>query len=161
MKRVFFFLLVGFLVVVLGLAGLWFVAGATDGPTFPHDHLTIERTDGQQFPFDIEVATTPEQESYGLMHRHALAADAGMLFIYDPPDDISMWMKDTSLPLDMLFVRADGIIVKIVTNTVPFDVTPIPADEPVRGVIELNAGTATSLGLKTGDKLIYPGFSGR
>jgi uncharacterized membrane protein (UPF0127 family) len=160
MKRVVLFLAVGSLLLVLGIAGWRSNLNApADAPVFPHDHLIIARADGKQFPFAIEVATTPAQHEYGLMHRHALAADAGMIFLYDPPDTVSMWMKDTPLPLDMLFVRADGTIEKIATHAVPFDVTPIEADEPVRAVIELNAGTADRLGLKTGDKVVYAGFS--
>lgn len=162
MKR--FFILAGpaLVLVMLGLIGLWlYLKPPGDAPVFPHGQLVIARADGQKISFDVDIATTPEQERYGLMHRHALAENGGMLFIYDPPDAVSMWMRDTPIPLDMLFVRADGTIAKIVTHTVPFDVTPIDSDEPVRGVVELDAGAVDHFGLTAGDRLLYPGFSGQ
>jgi hypothetical protein len=121
--------------------------------------MTIRRSDGQSFPFIIEIAETPEQQRYGLMFRRALPQDAGMLFISDPDRPVSMWMKNTYIPLDMLFIRHDGTIVKIITHAEPFDLTPLSSGEPVRGVIEINAGEAERRGLKIGDKIVSSAFS--
>jgi len=152
-----------FLAVVLFL---WprFVGGQgpdNSAPVFAHASMVIQRADGQSFPFSVEVAETPEQERYGLMFRHSLPDDAGMIFIYSPDQPVSMWMKNTYIPLDMLFVRHDGLIVKIITHAEPFDLTPLPSDEPVRGVIELTAGAVARDSLKTGDKVLFPAFSDR
>lgn len=133
---------------------------ADTAPIFPRAAMTIERGDGGKLPFTIEIATTREQEMYGLMFRRSLADDAGMLFIFTPEQPVSMWMKNTYIPLDMLFVRADGTIAKIVAQTRPLDLTPIPSDVPVHGVIELNGGVAAKDGIKTGDKVLFSAFSG-
>jgi uncharacterized membrane protein (UPF0127 family) len=130
-----------------------------DAPSFPQATLTIQRADGHSFPFTIEVATTREQEKYGLMFRHALPQASGMIFLYNSDQVIHMWMKNTYIPLDMLFVRHDGTIARIVTHTKPFDLTPISSGEPVRAVIEMNAGVVDQLHLGSGDKVIFPGIS--
>jgi uncharacterized membrane protein (UPF0127 family) len=151
---------VGLLVVL----GVWVALAAADpkpeeAPSFPRDHLTIETRDGQKVPYETEVATTTDQERYGLMFRKFLPADQGMIFIYDPPLVVQMWMKNTFIPLDMLFVREDGVIVKMITHAVPFDLTPLSSDEPVKAVIELNAGEVMKHGLKTGDRVKFSAFS--
>jgi len=132
---------------------------ADQSPTFEQSSMTIQRADGQSFLYSVEVALTREQEAYGLMFRRSLPTNAGMIFVYNPDQLVSMWMKNTYIPLDMLFVRKDGIIVKIITHAQPFDLTPLPSGEPVRGVIELNAGDVERNGLKTGDKVIFSAFS--
>lgn len=150
-------------IVLAGAIALWVHSVSAqaphDAPVFPHASLTIEGADGQKRAFDVEIATTPEQEAYGLMFRRSLAPDAGMIFVSDPDRIVSMWMKNTFIPLDMLYVRRDGVIVKIVANAVPFDLTPLPSGEPVHGVIELKGGEAANQGIKTGDKVIFQGFS--
>lgn len=156
-----------FLVLVFVFAGavfLWpvLVGGPApeNAPVFPRSSLTFVRADGHSFPLAIEIATTPEQQHYGLMFRRSLPRDSGMLFTQESDRPISMWMKNTYIPLDMLFVRHDGTIAKIVTHAEPFNLTPISSDVPVSGVIEINAGEADRLGLKTGDKVLFPGFGG-
>jgi uncharacterized membrane protein (UPF0127 family) len=126
-------------------------------PVFSHAALSIRRADGTRVPFDVELALTPEQAEYGLMYRRALPENAGMLFLWTQDQPVGMWMKNTYIPLEMLCVKGDGTIVKI-AHAVPFDLTPIFSPEPVRGVIEINGGTAARQGLKTGDKVLYPGF---
>lgn len=152
-------------VPVLLAAGLFLwahAAGQTPAgaPSFPHTTMAIEHQDGQRIGFNIEVAATPDEQTYGLMFRRSLAPDAGMLFIFDPPRMVSFWMKNTYISLDMLFVRANGTIEKIVTHAEPLNLKPIPSDEPVKGVVEIGAGVAAKDGIQLGDKLIYPGFSG-
>jgi uncharacterized protein len=92
------------------------------------------------------------------MFRRSLPENAGMLFIYDPPQPATMWMKNTFIPLDMVFISAEGSVHRIESNTEPFSTTTIPSDGDVVGVLELNAGEADKIGLKRGDKVIYPGL---
>jgi uncharacterized membrane protein (UPF0127 family) len=133
---------------------------AADAPSFPRASMTLQRVDGKTFPFDIEVATTPEQETYGLMFRRSLARDAGMLFLWPSDQMVIMWMKNTFIPLDMLYVRHDGTIAKIITNAEPLSLTPLSSDGPVRAVVEINAGEATRRELKPGDKVVFPALTG-
>ena len=102
--------------------------------------------------FTVEVAATPEQQERGLMFVKSLAPNRGMIFPYDPPEDVSFWMKNTLIPLDMLFIRADGTIARIVTAKA-LDLTAIPAGEPVAAVLEIRGGRAAELGIKTGDRV--------
>jgi uncharacterized protein len=108
--------------------------------------------------FNIEVATTDQERALGLMFRRSLPENAGMLFIYDPPQPATMWMKNTFIPLDMVFISAHGEVHRIESNTEPFSTTIIPSEGDVAGVLELNAGEAGKIGLKPGDKVIYPGL---
>jgi len=128
-------------------------------PAFPHSTLKIRHAGGPPISLDIDIASTAEQKSHGLMFRRSLPENAGMLFVWNTDQPVSFWMKNTYIPLDMLFVRYDGTIVKITTHTEPFNLKPIPSDEPVRGVIEINAGAAERLGIHTGDKVLFPAFS--
>ena len=134
-------------------------ANAQSGLTsFEKDELTIVTEEGAEHRFEVELAVDPKQQAQGLMFRQQMAADAGMLFIYKPSREAVMWMQNTFLPLDMLFIRSDGRIVKIVERTVPQSRKRIPAGEPVTGVLELNGGTVSRLGIKTGDRVEHAGF---
>jgi uncharacterized membrane protein (UPF0127 family) len=128
--------------------------------TFPTSQLTIVTASGPH-PFGIELATTPEQMAQGLMFRRQLAPDAGMLFDFGQPIMATMWMKNTLIPLDMLFVGQDGRIVNIRERAVPESLDTIAAAAPVRAVIELNGGTAARLGIRPGDQVVYPIFEPR
>lgn len=103
--------------------------------------------------FNVEIADEPAERQKGLMYRQALAPDAGMLFDFGAPQQISMWMKNTYIPLDMLFIAGDGTIRNIAENTVPFSLDAISSLGPVRFVLEVPGGTAARLGLKAGDKV--------
>jgi uncharacterized membrane protein (UPF0127 family) len=111
--------------------------------------LTI-KTSKATHHFTVEVAATLEQQERGLMFRKSLAGDRGMIFPYDPPQDVSFWMKNTLIPLDIIFIRSDGTIVRI-TRAKSLDLTPLPAGEPVAAVLEIRAGRAAELGIKEGD----------
>jgi uncharacterized protein len=124
---------------------------------FPKAELTIETAKGPH-KFAVEVATTPEQMEQGLMFRNSLAPDAGMLFDFKAPQPAMMWMKNTLIPLDMLFVDARGQIVNIHERAVPGSLETIGSGAPVRAVIELNGGTVARLGIKPGDRVVYPIF---
>jgi|SRR5690348_10214781 len=92
------------------------------------------------------------------MFYRSLAADQGMIFPFDPPQNVGFWMKNTLIPLDMLFIRADGTIARIVTAK-PLDETNIPAGEPVAAVLELRGGRAAELGIQVGDKVVWGAIS--
>jgi uncharacterized protein len=124
---------------------------------FPTAPLTIVTAGGPQ-KFAVELATTPAQMEQGLMFRRSMAPDAGMLFDYKAPSMAMMWMKNTLIPLDMLFVDAEGRIVNIHERAVPGSLATISAAAPVRAVIELNGGTAARLGIHPGDRVIFPIF---
>jgi uncharacterized membrane protein (UPF0127 family) len=106
--------------------------------------------------FDVEVAASPTQKARGLMYRAHMAPMAGMLFDYGRPRIVAMWMKDTCIPLDMLFYGADGSIVRILEETRPFSTDVLSPGVPARGVIELNGGTARALGIAPGDRVRHP-----
>jgi uncharacterized protein len=124
---------------------------------FAKSSLVIDSASGPH-RFSIELAETPAQMEQGLMFRREMAPDAGMLFDYRTPSMAMMWMKNTLIPLDMLFVGADGRIVNIHERAVPESLDTIAAAAPVRAVIELNAGTCARLAIKPGDRVIYPIF---
>lgn len=114
--------------------------------------LAIETAAGER-RFTVELALGDRQQAQGLMYRRRLAPDAGMLFVYRRPQPVAMWMKNTLIPLDMVFIAADGRIVRIAQRTVPLSLETISSGAPVRAVLELNAGTAARLGIKPGDRV--------
>ncbi len=103
--------------------------------------------------FTVELALSDRQQIQGLMYRRSLAPDAGMLFDYRTPTRITMWMKNTFIPLDMIFIGADGTVVDIAERAVPQSEEIIPTRKPARAVLEVNGGTAQRLGIKVGDKV--------
>ena len=111
----------------------------------------VIRTAKEKHAFSVEVARTPEQQAQGLMFRKTLSADGGMLFPMDPPRTASFWMKNTLIPLDMLFIRTDGTIAFIGANAVPYSREPVSAGVPVAAVLELRGGRAAELGISEGD----------
>ncbi len=118
---------------------------------FKKDTLTIFTQKGAAHKFDIELAITTEQKSQGLMNRREMPSDSGMLFMYESENDVMMWMKNTYLPLDMVFLNPEGEIVYIEENTTPLSTRTISSGQNVIGVLELNAGTVLRLGIKIGD----------
>ena len=103
--------------------------------------------------FTVQNAVTPEQRERGLMFVRSLGPNDGMLFTFDEPQQLSFWMKNTLIPLDMIFIRADSTIARIATAK-PLDETPVPAGELVNRVIEINGGRAAQLGIRPGDTLL-------
>ncbi|NQV48338.1 MAG: DUF192 domain-containing protein [Rhodospirillaceae bacterium] len=110
---------------------------------------------GKAHTFRIEVAITDQQRRQGLMHRTSLDSDSGMLFDYGTSRPVAMWMKNTLIPLDMLFIAENGKIVNIAHDTEPLSLATIGSAGPVRAVLELNAGTARRLGIGSGDSVVY------
>ena len=115
--------------------------------------LTITTTAGKKHRFTVEVARTEAQQAQGLMNRESLAPDRGMIFPYDPPVMASFWMKNTLIPLDMIFIREDGSIARIADNTIPGSLESVSAGEPVVAVLEIAGGRSAELGIKAGDKV--------
>ena len=123
-------------------------------------HLEIATKSGVR-AFSVEMAVTDQELSRGLMFRTELPEGRGMLFDFKQDRPVSMWMKDTPLSLDMIFIRSDGVIVRIAENTTPFSLREISSGAPVRGVLEVVAGTARKMGIAAGDRVAHPMFRGR
>jgi uncharacterized protein len=111
--------------------------------------------------FSVELATTEEEKTTGLMYRKELPDGKGMLFDFSPPQEISMWMKNTYISLDMIFIRADGRILRIAENTEPLSTRIIGSGGLAKGVLEVIAGTARKYGIQPGDRIAHPLFNGR
>jgi len=120
-------------------------------PTLQTEELVIVSAGGARHVFHVEVARTPEQQITGLMFRKSVTPDGGMLFPWDPPIESRMWMENTLVPLDMVFIKADGTIGRIVENTVPQSLAIISSDGPVVATLELKGGITSKLGILVGD----------
>jgi uncharacterized membrane protein (UPF0127 family) len=140
------------------ILGFWIVLAAGVAFAQSLEPLTIVGKDGARRSFQVEVARNEAERAQGLMYRRSMAADHGMLFDFGRVEQVAMWMQNTYLPLDMLFIRADGTIARIAANTEPLSTRTIPSGEPVLGVLELNAGTASRMGIKPGDRIEHPMF---
>ena len=124
---------------------------------FEKSGLSIVTAKGSQ-KFEVELAITPAQQSQGLMYRRDMPANAGMLFVYNRPQPLSFWMKNTFIPLDMLFIDGSLRIAHIVQRTIPLSTETINSSEPAISVLELNAGTVSKLGIKPGDVVMSSAF---
>ena len=120
--------------------------------------LAIVLQGGQRQGFQVEVARNDADRAQGLMFRRSMPADRGMLFDFGRVAPVAMWMQNTYLSLDMLFIRPDGTIARIAANTEPLSTRTIPSGEPILAVLELNAGTAARLGIRAGDRVEHPLF---
>jgi uncharacterized membrane protein (UPF0127 family) len=134
------------------LALCLFAAPASAAAALPLATITVDGAKGAH-QFKVEIAADQASQEKGLMFRKKLAPDAGMLFDFHTTVMTSFWMKNTVLPLDIIFVRSDGTISSIAANAVPFSEASIPSSEPVRAVLEINAGRARALGIEPGDKV--------
>jgi uncharacterized membrane protein (UPF0127 family) len=121
-------------------------------------HLELVTASGVHV-FDVEIATTPEKQALGLMFRTTLPETKGMLFPHEAPREVTMWMRNTYIPLDMVFIRADGTVHRIEKRTEPLSERVIASQGPVAAVLEIAGGTAEKLGLKPGDKVRHPYFA--
>ena len=111
--------------------------------------------------FSVEVAKTDEERATGLMYRKELAEGRGMLFDFSPEQPVSMWMKNTFIPLDMIFIRSDGRILRIAENTEPHSEKIISSGGLAKGVLEVIGGTARKYGIQAGDRVAHPLFGTR
>ena len=139
---------------------LFALVAAVSAAAFEQSRLTVETARGNT-EFRVEVARTADERAQGLQHRERLEADAGMLFDFGVVEPVAMWMKNTRIPLDMVFIDDGGRVVRVAENTVPFSLASIPSGAPVLAVLELNAGMARRLGLKPGDRVRHPLFGVR
>jgi uncharacterized membrane protein (UPF0127 family) len=155
MRRCLLVLLAALFVVGLPFAGI----GAR-GAAAELQPLEIASKGGVHV-FAVEMASTPEEQAKGLMYRRELPEGQGMLFDFHHEQPASFWMKNTYIPLDMIFIRADGRILRIAENTVPLSEALVPSGGAVRAVLEVNGGTARKLGIAPGDRVAHPIFSGR
>ena len=146
----------------LWLLPLWLsvsiaAAGAPPSIQFEQVPIWIETAAGS-FEFQVEIAATPAQRSRGLMFRDDLAPDRGMLFDFGHEQPVTMWMRNTLIPLDMLFIRDDGRISRVAANAEPLSDRVISSVEPVRAVLELRGGRAAELGIQPGSRIVHPMF---
>ncbi|MBI2587008.1 MAG: DUF192 domain-containing protein [Rhodospirillales bacterium] len=125
---------------------------------FVISEATIVTASGNRYPFRVELARTPDERAQGLQGRKALAADAGMLFDFEASQPVAMWMKDTYVSLDMIFIAANGRIVNIARDTTPQSLAVLESAAPVKGVLEVKAGTTARLGIRPGDRVFHKIF---
>jgi uncharacterized membrane protein (UPF0127 family) len=134
----------------------WSVSAAGSA-SLPTETIKVETAHGAH-AFSVEVAADTASQERGLMYRDQMAADHGMLFDFHQPETVAFWMKNTKLPLDMVFIRADGTISTIMANAQPYSTKQIPSAEPVRAVLEINGGQAGALGIHPGDRVLASMF---
>ena len=142
----------------IGVLFVPFKANAKGLATFKFSKLHIEAKSGK-YEFNVEMAITNRQLEQGLMYRRSLPSNYGMLFDYKVPRNITMWMKNTFIPLDMIFIGANGRVVNIVERTIPRSLAVISSNGRARAVLEVNSGTVSRLGIKPGDKVEHKIFS--
>ena len=143
--------------LAVAVSSLGFDVQAQGLATFKKSKLAIKNAKGLH-NFEVELALSNQQQSQGLMYRRSMAADAGMLFNYRIPQRIRMWMRNTFIPLDMIFIGADGKIINIAERTIPHSEAVISSKGRALAVLEVNGGTASRLGLKPGDLVLHEIF---
>ena len=124
------------------------------------EKLTLVTASGRH-DFQVEVMRTPDERARGLMFRRFMPADRGMLFDFQRVEPVAMWMQNTYISLDMIFIRTDGSVARIAERTEPLSTRTVPSGEPVLSVLELNGGIAEKIGLKPGDKVEHGLFKPR
>ena len=147
-------------VAIVFAAALAFVAAAAlvkPALADPLEALTI-RTQTGDHAFSVEIAATPATRERGLMNRRFMPMDRGMLFEFERDGPVAFWMKNTYIPLDMVFIARNGAVTRIVDRAEPFSETPIPSGGPCAAVLELDGGVAAQIGLKTGNMVRHPFF---
>ena len=132
-----------------------------DLATYPKGEVTIETAKGARHGFRVWIADTSERQSQGLMYVRDLPADQGMLFVNRPARPASFWMKNTYIPLDLLFVDTRGKILHIFERAEPLSLEPMGIEAPVRAVLELKGGESARRGIRVGDRVRHPAFSTR
>ena len=142
-------LFMGFFLYLIAVAAV-----RAEAPVFRREPVTVVTATGET-EFSAEIAETDAQQEYGLMFRYTLPPDRAMLFDFGRVRKVAMWMKNTYIPLDMVFIRADGAVSSVAESTVPHSLEVIASQEPVLAVLELAAGTARRIGLKPGDKVYH------
>lgn len=148
------------LIIVAGVFLLLACPADADGVKgFTQTAIQIETGAGRSMEFTVFLALSGKQHARGLMFVDELGERQGMLFVYQRSQNISMWMKNTMLPLDMLFIRQDGTIARIEKETKPYALDSIVSGEPVLAILELNGGVADKYGIQPGDRVISKYFA--
>ena len=137
------------------------IAPLEDLDAFPSGTLTIADGKKVKFSFTVWLADSPQRRAQGLMFVRSLPAARGMLFVYEQPNTIGMWMKNTYIPLDMVFIGTDGRIQQIVEQTTPHSLELIRSNRPARAVLEIAGGEAKRLGLHPGQRVDHPALASR
>lgn len=140
--------------VLLGAIAAVLIAGAAQAACV-EDRLEL-RGDWGMARFRVEVADDVQERATGLMFRETMAAQAGMLFVYESPQSVAFWMENTLIPLDMIFADATGTVTRIHENAIPRDRTPIPGGDNIQYVLEINGGRAAALGITVGSQIQHP-----
>ena len=118
----------------------------------------VLKTESGEHSYTVEIADTDRERAMGLMFRRSLPEKSGMIFLYDPPQRVGMWMRNTYIPLDMVFITAEGTVRRVEADTEPFSTDLIRSGGEVAAVLELNAGQAAKIGVKPGDRVVFPGL---
>ncbi len=142
---------------ILFLVAVMLVAVAPAMAAAEIERVVIETSAGERV-FKVEVVREDAERNRGLMYRKRLARDAGMLFDYDPPQDVAFWMKNTYVSLDIIFIDVTGKIITIAAKTKPLSLDRIPSHGEARGVLEIKGGMAETLGIKVGDRVRHALF---
>jgi uncharacterized membrane protein (UPF0127 family) len=145
------------------ILSIWLsTTAATFDPGAPPavEPLTIETAAGVKHIFKVEVVKDDKVRDRGLMFRQSLPDDGGMLFDYDPPQSIAFWMKNTYIPLDIVFIDAKGVILNIAADTTPLSLQQLPSAGEARGVLEVKGGTTARFGIRQGDRVRHRIFEG-
>jgi uncharacterized membrane protein (UPF0127 family) len=129
-------------------------AAGEKAPTFDHAEVVIEKVGGEKAVYVVAIARTPEQLRYGLMFRKYISPREGMLFVFPQPQVAKFWMKNTLVPLDILFIGTDNTIVKVISDAKPMDETILSSDVPVAAALEIKGGEAEKQGLWKGDPVM-------
>jgi uncharacterized membrane protein (UPF0127 family) len=149
------YLLPGLFVIALVLALHTMTLASASLGALPLEHVEIVDATGGRHSFEARLADTPEARARGLMHVAGLEPDSGMLFDFGETRMVGMWMKNTPLSLDMLFIAEDGVIARIARETTPFSAEIISSGRPVRAVLEIRGGRAAELGIAAGDRVVH------
>jgi uncharacterized protein len=145
--------------LTLGLACAGLIAAALTAPALAQDdNITAAQPTLPKHQFQVEMAMTPQQQEVGLMFRHEVAPDSGMLFVFPAAQEGQFWMKNTLVPLDMVFINADGTIRSISENTVPLSLAVDDSGGPVLAVLELKGGLTAKENIAVGDKVVAAAF---
>ena len=147
-------------IYILIFSSIAFTKANANEITFQNSSLIIQTKDSE-YIFNIEIAITEKERSIGLMYRKELKQNEGMLFLYPKKQIIKMWMKNTLIPLDMIFINNSGKIIDIFKMTIPKDLTPIGPDLKLKGVLEINGGLTSYLNINKGDLIIHPSLNGK
>lgn len=152
------FIVLAFFLLSVGVHPAFAQISPNDRPDFERDSVVIETASGREFTFEVELAVTPRQRSYGLMFIEDMPPDHGMLFLFDDVAPRSFWMRNTLISLDMLFLAPDGEIINIAERAVPGDDRSgqYTSDGPAAAVLEINGGLSRMIGIAPGGRVRHP-----